>query len=178
MPRAGRETAGAWSTEAPLHAPKMLDASGVELIAEVITRALDDAGLGHLLSPSTRCTCRPTARQKRTQPSLPRAVGRPRVATMASRNIQRAVAGYARDAGIPGSATPHTLRHACATEMMRRGVNLRIVQEALGRNWVSTTQAYTHVVSEDVRRAMAGALRPSSSRWFGVDPSRQRCLLI
>jgi integrase/recombinase XerD len=74
---------------------------------------------------------------------------------VAARNIQRAVAGYAQAAGIPGKVTPHTLRHTAATEMMRRGVNLRVVQEALGHEWISTTQIYTHVVNNDVRRAMS-----------------------
>jgi integrase/recombinase XerD len=54
----------------------------------------------------------------------------------------------------PLAVTPHVLRHTCATEMLRRGVNLRIIQQALGHAWVSTTQLYTHVVDEDVRRAM------------------------
>jgi integrase/recombinase XerD len=55
----------------------------------------------------------------------------------------------------PETVTPHVLRHTCATEMMRRGVNLRIVQEALGHKNISTTQIYTHVVNEDVIKAMS-----------------------
>lgn len=55
----------------------------------------------------------------------------------------------------PETVTPHVLRHTCATEMMRRGVNLRVIQEALGHKNISTTQIYTHVVNEDVRRAMS-----------------------
>jgi site-specific recombinase XerD len=56
------------------------------------------------------------------------------------------------------TVTPHVLRHTCATEMMRRGVNLRVIEEALGHKNIATTQVYTHVVNEDIRRAMGGAL--------------------
>lgn len=65
---------------------------------------------------------------------------------------------YVKKAGLdPDRVTPHVLRHTCATEMLRRGVNIRIIQEALGHAWVATTQIYTHVVNEDVRRAMTSS---------------------
>ncbi|MBU1672815.1 MAG: tyrosine-type recombinase/integrase [Actinobacteria bacterium] len=64
---------------------------------------------------------------------------------------------YVERAGLdPELVTPHVLRHTCATEMMRRGTNLRVIQEALGHKNISTTQIYTHVVNDDVKRAMAG----------------------
>ncbi len=65
---------------------------------------------------------------------------------------------YVGKAGLdPDRVTPHVLRHTCATEMLRRGVNLRVIQEVLGHKNLSTTEIYTHVVNEDVRQAMMDA---------------------
>jgi len=72
-------------------------------------------------------------------------------ARLTSRAIQYMVKKYAHQARIPVAATPHTLRHSMATDLLRGGADLRSVQELLGHKNIATTQIYTHVTDARLR---------------------------
>ena len=57
--------------------------------------------------------------------------------------------------GVPVS--PHVLRHSCATHMLARGADIRVVQELLGHASITTTQLYTKVTAEHLRAAYEAA---------------------
>lgn len=91
-------------------------------------------------------------RQELGNPTHPVVFVNSRGGPLTTRSVQRIVEHRARLA-LPfrNDVTPHTLRHTFATHMLDGGADLRVVQEILGHENLSTTQIYTHISIEHLR---------------------------
>lgn len=69
------------------------------------------------------------------------------------RAVQRLLEALRMAAGLPADTTPHSLRHAFATQLLAGGGDLRAIQQLLGHASLSTTQRYTKVDREQLRNA-------------------------
>jgi integrase/recombinase XerD len=65
--------------------------------------------------------------------------------------LYKIIQRHAREAGLEGKMSPHTLRHTFATHLLSGGCDLRSVQEMLGHADVATTQLYTHLSREKIK---------------------------
>lgn len=78
---------------------------------------------------------------------------------LTTKSIEDIVKKYVKIAGLPVMATPHTIRHSFATDLLTQGVDLRLVQEFLGHRNIATTQIYTHVTNKqlsDIHKKLHG----------------------
>jgi integrase/recombinase XerD len=76
---------------------------------------------------------------------------------MSRQAVYSVVAAAARASGVLGSVGPHTMRHTYAVHLLQGGADLRAVQELLGHESVATTQVYTELQTDEVKKRYRSA---------------------
>jgi len=93
---------------------------------------------------------RPHLAHKKDEPAL---FLNPRGKRLTRQGFWQKIKEYAKSANLDTKISPHTLRHSFATHMLSGGADLRSVQEFLGHANISTTQVYTRLTTEHIRRS-------------------------
>jgi len=76
---------------------------------------------------------------------------------LSDRSIRRLIDKYVKKCGIEQKISPHSIRHSFATHLINNGADLRSVQELLGHKNLATTQIYTHLGSERIKKMYSKA---------------------
>jgi site-specific recombinase XerD len=104
------------------------------------------------LSPAAKDATREYLKMRKDMEEALFVDGRPKkLHRITPRDIQRHLKTYVARAGITSVVTPHTLRHAFATDLLSNGADIRSVQQLLGHASINTTQIYTHVTDSHLR---------------------------
>ncbi|MDZ7681916.1 MAG: site-specific integrase [Fodinibius sp.] len=88
---------------------------------------------------------------------FPSPTGLHRFHGMTAANVSRSFKKFVRlTQKVPNTINLHGLRHSCATDLLRKGAPIHIVQKIMGHSSVDVTQIYEHLDENDLKNALAG----------------------